>query len=83
MDLEGIRDALRKQPFEPFTLCLADGRSFPVQHPEFVAVGRRRIIVVSEDDSWSVVEPLLIVSLDYKADSSTKGNGRKRRKKKS
>ena len=33
--------------------------------PEMVAVGKRRIIVVGPDDSWSVVEPLMVVSLDY------------------
>jgi hypothetical protein len=65
MDLEGIRIALRRQPFEPFTIRLADGRAMAVRHPEFVAVGNRRVIVVAEDDSWSVIEPILIVSIDY------------------
>jgi hypothetical protein len=65
MDLQGIRDALHKQPFKPFTISLTDGRSFAVPHPEMVAVGKRRVIVVGQDDSWSEVEPLLIVSLDY------------------
>jgi len=64
MDLAGIREAVHKQPFEPFTIRLADGRALPVPHPDFVAVGNRRIVVVAEDDSWSVIEPLLIVSLD-------------------
>ena len=64
MDLQGIREALHRQPFEPFSIRLADGRSLPVPHPDFVAVGPRRIVVVAADDSWSVVEPLLIVSLD-------------------
>jgi hypothetical protein len=44
---------------------LADGRRLPVRHPDFVAVGSRRAIVIGPDNSWSVVEPLLIVSLDY------------------
>ena len=65
MDLEGIRIALRRQPFEPFTIRLADGRAMAVRHPEFVALGNRRVIVVAEDDSWSVIEPILIVSIDY------------------
>ena len=65
MDLTGIREALRRQPFEPFAMHLADGRSLDVPHPEMVAVGKRRIIVVQADDSWSVVEPLMVVSLDY------------------
>jgi len=65
MDIEGLRAALRRQPFEPFTIRLADGRSMPVPHSEFVALGNRRVIIVGENDSWSVVEPILIVSLDY------------------
>lgn len=65
MDLNGIREALHRQPFEPFVIRLADGRALSVPHPDYVAVGNRRIVVVSEDDSWSVIEPLLIVSLDY------------------
>lgn len=65
MDLNGIREALHRQPFEPFVIRLADGRALSVPHPDFVAVGNRRMVVVAEDDSWSVVEPLLIVSLDY------------------
>ncbi len=65
MDLQGIRDALRRRPFRTFSVRLADGRDIPVTHPEAVALGQRRILVVHPDDSWSVVEPLLIVSLDY------------------
>jgi len=65
MDIQGIREALQKRPFQEFSIRLADGRTLPVPHPEFVAVSPRRIIVVAEDGSWSVVEPLLIVSLDY------------------
>ncbi|MEJ2704282.1 MAG: hypothetical protein P8Z79_17740 [Sedimentisphaerales bacterium] len=78
MDLQGIREALRRQPFEPFSIRLADGRSLAVPHPEMVAVGKRRIIVVEADDSWSVVEPLLIVSLDYNGKSHPRTNRRKR-----
>ena len=70
MDLAGIRAAIYRQPFRPFSLRLTDGRSLPVRHPEFVAVGRRRAIVIAEDDSWSVIEPLLVVSLDYEGSSS-------------
>jgi len=65
MDLQQIREALRRQPFEPFKIRLADGRSLAIPHPEMVAIGKRRVIVVEADDSWSVIGPLLIVSLDY------------------
>lgn len=75
MDIAGIREALHKQPFEPFSIRLADGRALPVPHPDFVAMTPRRIIVVAEDDSWSVVEPLLIVSLDYSPARRKGSNG--------
>lgn len=78
MDLQGIREALRRQPFEPFRIGLADGRSLDVPHPEMVAVGKRRIIVVEADDSWSVIEPLLIVSLDYNGKHRQRSKRRKR-----
>jgi hypothetical protein len=78
MDLEGVREALHGEPFKPFTICLADGRRIPVRHPEMVAVGKRRIIVVQPDDSWSVVEPLLIVSLDYNGEHPRRASRRKK-----
>lgn len=81
MDIAGIREAIHKQPFEPFELRLADGRSLSVPHPDFVALHPRRIIVISDDASWAVVEPLLIVSIDYDASHKKGGNGAGRRKK--
>jgi hypothetical protein len=80
VDIGGIREALHKQPFEPFVLRLADGRSLPVPHPDFVAVGTRRIVVINDDDSWSFVEPLLIVSVDALPKRGDGGNGKRRRK---
>jgi len=76
MDLNGIRETIRRQPFQPFTIRLADGRSLPVSHPEYVTICTRLAIVVAEDNSWSVVEPLLIVTLDFGApDPKPDGNG--------
>src|SRR5947209_1813205 len=76
MDIQGIREALHRQPFEPFTIRLADGRAFSVPHSDYVALGQRRIIVVDrDDDRWSVIEPLLIVSLDYNGTASAPNKG--------
>jgi hypothetical protein len=65
VDLNGLRDALRRQPFKPFTIRLADGRSLPVGHPEMVAVGQRRAVVIQDDDGCLWLEPLLVVSIDW------------------
>jgi len=80
MDIAGVREALHKQPFEPFAIRLADGRSMPVPHPDFVALTSRRVIVGAEDDSWCITEPLLIVSLDSIARRGASGNGKRRRR---
>ena len=75
MDIQGIREALRREPFEPFALRLADARSLPVPHPEFVAVHPRRVIVIAEDGAWSVIEPLMVVSLDYNSSGAPADGG--------
>ena len=81
MDIAGIREALLRQPFEPFVMRLADGRSLPVRHREFAAVHPRRVVVISDDGSWSVVEPLLVVSLEYdKPRGKGGGNGSHKKK---
>lgn len=72
MNLQGIRDALHKQPFRPFRISLADGRSLFVPHPDFVAVGKHLVIVFDEHDCWWEIEPLLIVSLDFKRNGHIK-----------
>jgi hypothetical protein len=80
MDIDGVREALHRQPFEPFDIRLADGRSVPVHHPDFVALGNRRVLVVGDDDSTSMIDSLLIVSLDTPPRKKG-GNGKKRRRK--
>jgi hypothetical protein len=75
MDVAGVREALHRSPFEPFLIRLADGRSLPVPHPDFVALTPRRVNVGAKDDSWSIVEPLLIVSLDSMTKKPKGGNG--------
>lgn len=66
MDTREVREALKKQPFQPFIMHLADGRKLEVTHPEFVAVSPRRVVVINNQDEWtSILEPLLIVSLEF------------------
>jgi hypothetical protein len=68
MNIELVREALHNQPFQPFDLRLADGRSLHVPHPDFVAVSNRRVVVIDPlDRGMSVLEPLLIVSIEIAA----------------
>ena len=65
MDVDAIREALRSKPFRTFELCLADGRRLAVAHPDFLMVEKRRVTYISrEDGSTSLIEPLLIVSVE-------------------
>lgn len=66
MHVDLVREALLQQPFRPFSLRLVDGRSLPVRHREFVAVSNRRVVVIDPDDQgMAILEPLLILSIDY------------------
>ena len=80
MDLKSVPEAWKRQPFQPFVLRLADGRSVPVNHPNFVAMTERIVVVVEEDGSVKHVEPLLIVSVDYSSTKPDRGNGAGRKK---
>jgi hypothetical protein len=55
---------VRKEPFEPFAIHLTDGRIEMVPHSDDIALTSKRVIVVHEDDTWSIFEPRLIQSID-------------------
>jgi hypothetical protein len=76
MDLERVREALRREPFQPFDICLADGRRIPVRHPDSAAVGTRRLIVILPDDSSVCMDPLSIASLDFDGEHPHRPNHR-------
>jgi hypothetical protein len=66
MDVEHIRYAVQKQPFEPFTLRLSDGRAIGVKHPEFIATSPNLVVVIGEKGfGASNIDPFLIVSIEY------------------
>jgi hypothetical protein len=75
MNIQELRTMLRAQPFRPFDIHLADGRSIPVNHPEFVGeTPSGRIIGVGTVDGIEVVDLLLVTSL------KPRSNGARRRR---
>ncbi|MFQ5490533.1 MAG: hypothetical protein ACE5GE_07405 [Phycisphaerae bacterium] len=66
MTIDQVRAVHRAQPFQPFTIHLADGRSFHVDHPEFLALSRggRTIILSIGEESHQFIDVLLITSLE-------------------
>lgn len=65
MTTEQFKATLHRQPFRPFTIRMADDRTFPVSHPDFVAQSPsgRTVIVIQPDDSYSVLDLLLMTEL--------------------
>ena len=65
MTTDQFKTTLHLQPFRPFTIRMADGRSFPVTHPDFVAQSPsgRTVIVFQSDESYSVLDLLLMTEL--------------------
>ncbi len=76
MTAEQLRAMRETHPFRPFTIHLADGRSLTVPHRDFVSQspGGRTIIVYRSDESFSVVDPLLVTELEIQA-ATDSGNG--------
>jgi hypothetical protein len=61
-----IREALRAQPFRPFTLRLSDGQVYPVRHPDFLMlppVPRGREMVYWTDAEMHLIDLGLVAEL--------------------
>ena len=67
MRVNEIRDALRRQPFRPFVVHLADGRAFPVDHVDFLLISHseRTIIVADRNNGVEWIDPVMVTSLSF------------------
>jgi hypothetical protein len=77
MTIEKIRDLYDEKPFRPFLIHLADGRSIPVVHREFIAhaPSGRTMVVYQPDDSLNIVDLLLITDIEIKPNPSSPAAG--------
>jgi hypothetical protein len=66
MTIEQLRNIHQAAPFRSFTIHLADGRKLEVPHREFLShsPSGRMIIVYHADDSFSVIDLLLVTELE-------------------
>ncbi|MEX2141531.1 MAG: hypothetical protein WD894_19855 [Pirellulales bacterium] len=72
------------QPFQRFTMYLADGRKLYVPHPEFLSrhPKGRTVIVFHEDGLFSIVDSFRITEIEFHTGKAHPGqNGAKKRKK--
>ncbi|NIL98185.1 MAG: hypothetical protein GTO53_10195 [Planctomycetales bacterium] len=66
MTIEQLKPVYQAQPFRSFTLHLADGDKLHVPHADFLSHSPqgRTLIVYAEDDSFSIVDLLLVTRLE-------------------
>jgi hypothetical protein len=50
MNMESIREFIRREPFEPFVIRLSNGESHFVRHPECVAITRTQVVVTYPEE---------------------------------
>lgn len=77
MTIEQLRSTHQANPFQPFTIRLADGRSLHVPHRDFLShsPSGRTVIVYHEDESFSIIDLLLVTELEV-----SDGKGRRPRR---
>jgi hypothetical protein len=66
MTVDQLKNVLQAQPFSPFTIHMGDGRTFYVKHRDFISRSQsgRTVIVHGENDSFSILDLLLITELE-------------------
>ncbi|MEM6656255.1 MAG: hypothetical protein AAF596_10655 [Planctomycetota bacterium] len=66
MTIEQLRAVATAQPFRPFALHLADGDKLQVPHADFLSHSPRgrTLIVYAADDSFSIVDLLLVTRIE-------------------
>jgi hypothetical protein len=58
---EQVRFLQTQQPFRPFIIRLAGGRSFTVRHPELVSCSLNgREMIVNDEEGMHLIEMLLV-----------------------
>ena len=57
MTIDAIKEAVHAEPFQPFSMRLADSKVVKVAHPDYIAFGPkgRTAVVYGADDSFRVL----------------------------
>ena len=63
-----IRDLLSAAPFRPFVICMADGRQYRIEHPDFVLAAASdvpQITIEDPDGRQHYLSALLVTSIEH------------------
>ncbi|HUD45904.1 MAG TPA: hypothetical protein VMR33_03685 [Candidatus Baltobacteraceae bacterium] len=74
MTIDAIKEAVHAEPFRHFRLRLAGGPVVNVAHPDYIAFGPkgRTIVVYRDDDTFKILDTLLITEIAPATGSSRK-----------
>jgi len=77
MTVDQVKNVLEAQPFAPFTIHMGDGRTFLVKHRDFISrsPSGRTLIVHGDDDSFSILDLLLVTELEMQSTGKTRRRG--------
>jgi hypothetical protein len=80
MTSERVRQLWKSEPFQKFTIHLADGRKIPVLHREFLAISPsgRTATVYQPDDSLNIVDLPLVTDLEIRPNGRSHRGGKRR-----
>ena len=67
MTKEALREAVHKEPFQPFVLHVADGRALTIPHRDFVSMHPtgRTVIVYGTNEDLHILDVMLITGLQW------------------
>jgi hypothetical protein len=54
MNVETLREFVRRQPFEPFVIRMSNGEVHEILHPACLAIGKNRVVVTDPDTDRTV-----------------------------
>jgi hypothetical protein len=79
MTVDQLRSLRDGNPFQPFALHLAGGRTLRVPHRDFISIspGGRTAIVYQSEEAFSIVDLLLVneLSVEPPASQAPSANG--------
>jgi hypothetical protein len=62
MNVETLREFVRRQPFEPFVIRMSNGEVHEILHPECLAIGKNRVVVTDPDTDRTVYCALIYIN---------------------
>ena len=77
-----IRKLFEATPFLPFRVHVANGKSVDVPHPDLMHLSPtgRRLIVDRPDDTFEIIDVLIVTSLETLSQNGSRPRGRKSRR---